>query len=261
MNIEEPNDLVLQKEAYILTGIVHPARADVNIPKVKCALAGMFINISGKLEFSCTKSLITATFVTDSKIENINELRNIIRNAVSIRVHYLGFILGCGYDVEIDRMIFPNGDVTVFGVDFPALRDHVQHSPLNLLKIENITGGISSPTVSLILSDFNIALRDPDNLPFYCYRCIEAAMQFFKKDGMSEKAGWELMHSQLNTERKRDGIDYIKNFSDSLRHGRLTNRTDQEGVEIVNKTWDILLKFFQFLSVNNNGKILQDPSS
>lgn len=247
MNIEEKNNLITEKEIYTFTGIVHPARADVTLPKERLTIKGIFPDnnsITGEFEFSCVKSLITATFLTDSIIENINYLRNIIKSAVSLRVHYLGFTLGCGYDVEIDRVLYPNGEVIVFGVDFPALQEKFKNKNLHELGVRNMAFKHASPYIGLILSDFNTALVDPISLPFYCYRCIEAIMQSFKVDCTKSEA-WKLMREKLHIE--RETINSIKDHGDLIRHAIRSSRTEQQNVEIVTKTWEIIFKFLQFL--------------
>lgn len=247
-------EMVNLKNKYIFTGIVHPARADVNIEKYKCYIKGVFVDINGEMECSCYRSIITIIFYTSSNIGDINEIRNMVRNTISIKVHYLGFILGCGYDVEIDRVVFPNGDVTIFGVDFPALHEYRNNPELKKLNQRNILGGNASPVVSIVLSDFNNALIDPINLPFNCYRCIESIMQFYKSENMESKDAWESMRSKLNIE--RSDIDMIKDYADSIRHGRIENRTDSDGVKIVTATWDMIFKFFKYLNAHNDGETL-----
>jgi hypothetical protein len=59
---------------YIFTGVVHPKRADVNLPVLKCEFKGMYNEIEGVAESSCLKSIITIKFESKSDSKAFNML-------------------------------------------------------------------------------------------------------------------------------------------------------------------------------------------
>jgi hypothetical protein len=46
---------------YIFTGITHPQRANITLPKLKCEFKEISQNMEGTVESSCINSIVTVT--------------------------------------------------------------------------------------------------------------------------------------------------------------------------------------------------------
>jgi hypothetical protein len=228
---------------YTLTGLIHPERADVNVSHTTIEFEGN----KGKLGFSIYKSKIAFTYQANEALspEEVNNLKLVAEENIRAVVDSLGFLIGCGYDVEIIQGIDNQHDGHfVFGVEEVYLKElnFIEQVPvLELITITNSEYGIY---LKRCFGDLRLAIRSSKDSPFYCYRAIECLMYYFKTDDITKKQAWEAFRNELNIDMTE--IMTIKDSSDPLRHGNPKERLDYDRRVLLSNTWGIVIKFIQF---------------
>src|SRR5690606_37610953 len=95
---------------YIVTGRVHPERADVSFQHVEMKLGS-----DGKASASCDSSQITIV-IDDPSIDGWITAHVAADDIANIFIGALGFSLGSGYSVELIQVTEEDGTPHVFGV-------------------------------------------------------------------------------------------------------------------------------------------------
>jgi hypothetical protein len=235
---------VSNKVQYTFFGKVHPERCMVSIPGLSAAVKTSDGEINGKLTYYISLSQITAILVCDKQVQNVLTLKNFVEDWVRIAVDALGYILACGYDIEITEMIDSLGNSPiVFGVVIPAVQDSAKNAGVTFDSIMKVFKDIQSGYLQLCLADLREAIRVPRNTGFFCYRAIESLRQFFvhEKGAKNDKASWEMLRSELDID--KSNIDMIKRLADPVRHGGSVAISDSERSEVFKLTWGIVNKF------------------
>ena len=96
---------------YIFSGKVFPERADVNISQLNFIIKNEDAKIEGKVCTSIIASQIMAKFECKNKVENIYTLKNYIEDNIRLQVDILGYLIGCGYDIEITSVVEPSENI------------------------------------------------------------------------------------------------------------------------------------------------------
>lgn len=232
---------------YTLTGLIHPERADVNVSHTTIEFEGN----KGKVGFSIYKSKIAFTYQSNEALNSkgFNDLKLFAEDSVRAVIDSLGFLIGCGYDVEIIQGIDNKNDGhSVFGVEENYLKElnFIEEIPtIELIKITNSEFGIF---LKRCFGDLRLAIRSSKDSPFYCYRAIECLMHYFKSDDLSKKQAWEKFRNQLEV--SLDDIMYIKDSSDPLRHGNPKEMSNYDREILLTSTWNIVFKFIKFSKTN-----------
>ncbi|MDP5191597.1 hypothetical protein [Rheinheimera baltica] len=231
------------KFTYTLTGLIHPERADVNVSHTTIEFEGN----EGKVGFSIYKSKIAFTYQSNRALnsEGFNKLKLFAEDNVRAVVDSLGFLIGCGYDVEIIQGIDNQHDChLVYGVEETYLKElnFIEQVPaMELIKIGNSEFGIF---IKRCFSDLRLAIRSSKDSPFYCYRAIECLMHYFKVDGIEKKKAWEEFRAMLDI--SLDDVMYIKDLSDPLRHGNPNEKLNYDRKLLLISTWEMVFKFIKF---------------
>lgn len=224
---------------YIVTGRVHPERADIRFGPIEWKIPDQ-----GRVLAQCDSSQVTILLELTS-IGDWATAYIAAEHFAIIVVGALGFSLGSGYSVELIQVTEENGTPHVFGVrptgDSPnQTLGFDPHEPIFnralLLANQNIF-------FRLALRDFLRAITDTHDCATYCYRAIESL-----KSAFVSKTGndcWDEMHAALDTDRAT--IDAtVKNFADPVRHGNWINAPATDGKtrwQMLQLTRQILLKF------------------
>jgi hypothetical protein len=197
---------------YIVTGRVHPERANVSFSTHSMDLDG-----GGIVSTSCDSSQVTVV-IDIPTIDGWISAHIAAEDFANIAVGALGFALGSGYSVEMIQVTEADGTPHVFGVrptgDTPELT--LGFNPHT--EIFNRALRISGQDLffRLAVRDYLRAIRDPNDCAFYCYRTIEALKSSFALKTGSD--GCQEMHKALLT--SRADIDAtITNFAAPVRHG------------------------------------------
>ena len=197
---------------YVITGRVHPERADISFGR-----AEMKLGTSGTAVASCDSSQISVV-LDDATIDGWLSAKVLAEDVATIMVGALGFSLGSGYWVELIQITEEDGTPHVFGV-----RPH-GGTPGETLGVEpqieifNRALRLSGQNVffRLALRDYLRAINEVADCATYCYRAIESIKaSFVFKTGVDS---WDQMHSALGTDRATIALT-IKDYADPTRHG------------------------------------------
>lgn len=86
---------------YTFFGKVLPERANVTISQIAYRLIQPDTGIDGNLTVSIALSQVTVRFTASSEIADLFTLRNYVHDAIRVELDILGFVNGCGYELEI----------------------------------------------------------------------------------------------------------------------------------------------------------------
>jgi hypothetical protein len=239
---------------YTFTGVIHPERAAVSVSTTGWNLHGPTAGIDGRLAVTIAVSQVTALFESDTEVSDLATLRNHVSDAIRIAVDAVGFLNGCGYDVEIVQLVPPEGNVPiVFGVDIPALQTNPAELSRRFTELIELFGESRSSHLQRCLADLREAIRSPKDTGFFCYRGIESLRQFFVLElGVKgDKESWETLRKALGIDRAP--IDYVKEFADPVRHGKSKPISDAERAEVFRRTWEVVGRFIEFARAGYGG--------
>lgn len=241
-----------ERFTYSLSGKVLPERAVVNLPLVVRVLA------SGKgkmpedwdVVVSVVNSQIAATLTTASKIEDVEDMRERVEAVVRHCVDALGFLLACGYDVELTQVTAPDilGHI-VFGVDVRGVREKDDYTNAEILAgFQAIMqlGPDKQPWIRRALVDFREAIRSHEDAPFFSFRAIEDLRQrFVAGEDTDVKRTWGEMAVAL--ELSNDVKEYVwkelRPLAISIRHGTSAAVSRESRTKMLRVTWDLINRF------------------
>lgn len=227
---------------FLVTGRVHPERADVSFGRVELQLNG-----GGRAIAACEASQITVALDVPH-LDGWISANIMAGDIANILVGALGFSLGSGYSTEIVQVTEEDGTPHVFGVrpsgDSPGETLAVEPQ----LPVFNRAFRLSGRDVffRLALRDYLRALTDVTDCAMYCYRAIESIKSaFVSKTGFDR---WDDMHTALGTDRALI-TSTVKNFADTVRHGNWVNAAPTNKFErwkMLSLTRDILVKYLDY---------------
>jgi len=233
---------VIETCSIHFTGVVHPERANVNIAGLKLDLIG---DVRGEAFIAIECSQLRISIRTDNPID-ITTLRNSIQSLAGHVVNCLGFVLGCGYEVELIQLLKDEDGQVVFGVGYPALQERPPAVTFDRLLV--LIEGQFGVFLQRALGDFKDAIRRPHDSAFHCYRAIESVMQYFKaRDGVVDKGAWETMRAALSVE--KENLIKIKDLADPARHGGVAPIPSAERDFTVLTTQAIIERFAEHLTI------------
>jgi len=237
--------------SYTFLGKVLPERVNVSIPPLTLNIDYPDAEIKGIILLSIQLCQIYARFTSKKKVENILTLRNHVDTAIRIPVDNLGYLLGCGYDIEIDSMIDFSGKHTVFSV---GINDNVdefrKNRPREFPELLNLSSGQNGKYLQYCLSDLREAILQNKGAGFFCYRAIESlSLYFADSNGLpkeNKKEIWEKFRDSLDINREK--IDFILKFSKPVRHGDTIYISSDNMKKIFDYTYEIIDKYVIFAS-------------
>ena len=227
---------------YVVTGRVHPERADINFGRIEWQ-----IQAGGRAIASCEASQLTVALELPS-LDGWISAFIIADQLAHIVIGALGFALGSGYSVELIQVAEEDGTPHVFGVRPPGSAagqtlGFEPHGP-----IFNRAFQLSNRNIffRLALRDFLRAITDTTDCATYCFRAIESIKaSFVSKTGVDR---WDDMHAALGTDRASI-TDTIKDFADPIRHGNRVNAKTTDSVirwRMLEQTRGVLLKYLDY---------------
>ncbi|HIF9106476.1 hypothetical protein WAX88_20980 (plasmid) [Photobacterium damselae subsp. damselae] len=233
------------KFIHMLTGVVHPERADVNISPIH-----LYDEYGNHLIFSICKSRIACSIEGTEELDenSANNLRLLVDDKIRNIVDSLGFTIGCGYDVEIIQ-IYSLGDTSfshfISGVEEVSLKDLCKKEQISFSNIISLFNSDFGIYLNRSLSDLRLAIRSPQDTAFYCYRAIECLSHYFRHNGeLTKSQAWSMLRNSLKI--RKEDIIAIKDSADPIRHGNPLEENNSDRQEIMMNTWDITIKFIKF---------------
>jgi len=231
-------------------GRVYPERANVNITiPGPLTVSVPEIGLRFKATVSVGASQISALVETEEGDQDLLTLRNYLGDIVSAMTDALGYLSGCGYEIELTSVTFPDGRHEVFGVGIPILEEGKGDRPLTFRELFRLitSGRPSSFFLHRGFSDLRHAIRSSGNTAFFCFRAIEDMRRSFWKpeDGRHRRPSWERMAAALRI--GRGYIVPVKQWRDLQAHGEPKHMTDRERAEILQRTWRVMDRFCAYL--------------
>lgn len=227
---------------YIVTGRVHPERADVSFSRIPLGLQN-----GGSAVVSCDSSQITV-MLDMPHIDGWITAQITGEDIANILVGALGFSLGTGYSVEMMQVTEEDGTAHVFGVrpagDIPG--ENLGFTPHNDLFHRAFILSGKDVFFRLAVRDYLRAIRDVSDCATYCFRAIESIKCSFALQTSSD--GWKAMHTALGTDRESITTK-IKNFADPIRHGNWAaaqTTTSRQRWQMLCLTREILEKYLLY---------------
>lgn len=182
----------------------------------------------------------------DSNTEwNIFDLRNVVKIIVQNEIAIIGYLKGYAYEVEIRRILQSElGIDYVFGIDIPCIAERNKSiNPLEkITTIRKKIIGSDGIFLHRCFNDLVMAMKNPDDTGFYCYRAIESLREHctakFNINTNNLPLQWEKLREIAKCD--KETIIFIKEKADAVRHGGFTSITSEIREELFLKTWDIV---------------------
>lgn len=231
---------------YLLTGVVLPERAQISF-------GHPFQIMFEQGPIDVTASVINnqvAVWVTSTWPWEAHTLRNTIASHLTHQLAVAGFLVGNAYDLELTRITSPDQSVDyVFGIDIPCITEKMQgkYSPEAYSRILDKTTGPLGMLLNRCFTDLTLAMKHPMDTAFYCYRAIEALRHHCgATHGIAEKTPqWERFRQVCAIDREQ--IDQIRIQADGVRHGQVVTITNDQRMQLLMRTWDIVEKYIDAL--------------
>jgi hypothetical protein len=225
---------------YLVTGRIHPERANVFFSPVSMGLDG-----GGTATVSCDSSQLTVALV-HAAVDGWITAYLLAEDLTGIVIGSLGFALGSGYSAELIQVTEEDGTPHVFGVRPPN-----PNQPGQTLGFQphddvfNRALRLSGRDIfyRLAIRDFLQAINDAGDCATYCYRAVETIKSsFVHKTGRDR---WDDMHAALGTDRAAITAT-IKDYADPVRHGNWVNAKPTDKFirwKMLEMTRDILTRY------------------
>jgi hypothetical protein len=230
---------------YTFFGKVLPERANVTISQIAYRLIQPDSGIEGDLIVSIDLSQVTARFISGEEVVDLLTLRNYVHDAIRVELDILGYMNGCGYELEIIQVADSLGNPPViFGIGIPVLAN--QNRSIDFVKVMNLFQDNRGNYLRLCLADLREAIREPRDTGFFIYRAIEALMQSFRTDDSRKpkERAWQSLRSELSV--SEEDIRSLEKVATSFRHGDTRYIGDAEKCELFTIAWNIVDKYIQY---------------
>lgn len=224
---------------YVVTGRVHPERADISFSQIQWQLHG-----GGTATASCESSQITLVLDAPS-IDGWITAFVAGEQLAGIVVGALGFALGSSYSLELIQVIEDDGTPHVFGVRPTGSTPTETLGFKPHLPIFNRAFRLANRDIffRLALRDFLRAITETLDCASYCYRSIESIKSSFVAKTGTDR--WDDMHAALGTDRNSI-TTIVKDYADPVRHGNWVNAkatTSADRWKMLDLTRNVLAKY------------------
>jgi len=238
---------------YVLSGKVLPERADVNLRKPMAIniLPGRIIPEGSTVFVTVICSQISMVVHSRGEIADLQALAHECEGMCRMIVDCLGFLLTCGYDIEITQVSGAGGLHVVYGVQpadlrpIPFSNDNFQDIFERLVTVPQAY----QLAYRRALADYREAIRSFEDTAFFCYRAVEDLRQVFVENEQSKDIQtwdrlWEAMPS---VEHARSYVkDVIRPLATGNRHGGGALISSQQRLEMLERTSKIISAFIDW---------------
>ena len=236
---------------YHLQGVIHPRRAQIQ----DHPLGAKLIHVSSRNTASLRARILMnelSVWVETPDEWDIFDLRNVVRYLTQTDLALVGFLMGCAYTVEIVRVTCEALKIdVVYGVDIPCIANRKRELTFQvaLAQLKQLCVGRNGVYVQRCMNDLLLAMQQPEDTAFFCYRAIESlkthAMESRAEPPRSASIQWDCFRNAAGC--TREEIDSIKKDADPLRHSGdlLVKREDRE--VLLTQTWKIVEGYIQGL--------------
>lgn len=231
---------------YVFQGSILPNRANMDISdEVKTSITrGQH---QGEVTIHFEGADIIVEFDLEGDLVNILTFRNLVRNIVDSVVTPVCYLTGTNLSFELSSVRAPNEKTHTFGVSVPEVDGLDDPDSLfgELSRIMSLYDGDGGNYLRSSLRDYYLAMDSPLDTGFYCYRAIESLRQNFQTEGMSSGDAWPVLRDRLGID--KSDIMTVKELADDRRHGDIIDVPGQDREEILNLTWDMIMKYVDYL--------------
>jgi hypothetical protein len=245
-----------------LSGTLHPERAMLSVGNLEHEFLGLDGKKQGRIKFNIYNNQITAFVEWENDSEDIYTLRNITKAGVELITNVVGFLKGYAYDVEITKIFDGELDLSfVFGVQIPALEERNKDRDASTVNyIYPLCFDSEGVYLRRCLGDLGMAIKHPDDTPFYCFRALESLKQYFgyTTGAATDREQWEEMTKAIGG--KRDDVEPIRELAFPARHGVPKPVTDQMRKDAFFTTWNIVERFIDYRLTRSGSNFRLQPT-
>ena len=230
-------------QTYYFEGIVLPERAQLTLK-----FSGEVEHITSGLKVKVESSIVlnqVAVWVDVEEEWDIYDLRNVVRGFLQDELAVLGYLRGYAYDLEVKRVLNRAlGIDWVFGIEISCIEERNKSINIDdeLKSIHQKSLGREGVLLHRCFNDLIMAMKNPDDTGFYCYRAIESLRHhcIIKFDMPIDKkqVQWQKLREIAGCDEKN--IRDIQSSADAVRHGDVVAITAQDREALFMKTWDIV---------------------
>jgi hypothetical protein len=235
-------------DPYLFEGLILPERAQLSL-QFEVHFTHVTSGVAAKARVSVLLNQVAVWI--DSEVKwDIFDLRNVVKSILQNEIAVIGYLKGYAYEVEIRRVLHPGlGIDYVFGIDIPCIVERNKSIDLaaRIASIREKTTGAEGILLNRCFNDLVMAMKNPEDKGFYCYRAIESLRQHcivrFKLNTANKSAQWEKLREIAQCD--EDTIRYIKAAADPVRHGDFMSITSGDRKALFLKKWDIVDRYVE----------------
>lgn len=232
---------------YILKGLVLPERAAISIGPMEMKFSHPSTGFDATAKLNIVLNQITVWIYSDHEWD-IFDLRNVAEQLVTDILAVIGFLKGYAYDVEIRQIIKDDKNIDyVYGINIPCIEKRNENISFEkrLTELLTKTTGDNGVFIKRCLNDLIVAMKQPGDTGFYCFRAIETLRHYCKNRFHIEKEADQWKKVSEMSGYKKDYIDVVRRFAFPERHGDILPITSSDRQEIFMKTWDVVKGFLK----------------
>jgi hypothetical protein len=232
---------------YILKGLVLPERAIISVGPIEMKFFHPSTGYDANAKLNIVLNQITVWIYSEHEWD-IFDLRNVAEQLVSDILAVIGFLKGYAYDVEIRQIINDDKRIDyVYGINIPCIEKRNENIDFQkkLKEIMAKTSGDYGLFIKRCLNDLIMAMKQPGDTGFYCFRAIETLKHYCKKRFNLEKEPDQWKKIAEISGYDKDYMQVVRNFAFPERHGEILPITSNDRQEIFLKTWDVIERFLE----------------
>ena len=206
---------------YFFFGIVVPERADLTIQNAKRALMDVSGKQVGDIQIDIEHSQVLIVLNTELQRDFVT-LKNLAYEQARVFVNSASLFLGGGYDLDITKGVdVSSGKVETFAPRATPIVNFISsRQKLKINEVVKATYQTRGRHIECAIEDFSDGLRTQGrNAMFFFYRVFDSLRAFIGDlySITDDAYQWEKLRDI--TQISRHDIDFIKGFSDRVRHG------------------------------------------
>lgn len=233
-------------------GTVHPRRLPTNYTEQTLVIG--YVDSPGRLSLSyyIDKNDIYATAEFDEQMmageyADYSSLSGIVKESIQSKLNIGNVVNGTYCVAEIEYFEIDDEWKSVDLV-IPVIYYFEDNKEEKFSKIEECIrhSHVAQIYFHKILSDFNLAMKYPQDTGFFCYRAIELMAKYFCHSMTSsmKPKHTTLLLKHINVDRR--DFDLIKNNADPVRHGGTIPIPSTLRADIFSASWRFLDGFVDF---------------
>ncbi|WP_159068968.1 hypothetical protein [Burkholderia metallica] len=228
---------------YFLDGVVHPERAQIPDHHISAKFKHVVSGVDAKTDVRILMNQVAVWVETDVEW-NALDLRNAVRYMVQLEMDIVGFLLGHTYDVEIRRAICPEvGLDVVFGIDVPCIGELHRGVDLHarIAAMRPKLRGEPGVFLHRCLRDLIIAMKEPDDVAFHCYRAVESLRHHCiatrSLDPKDKATQWKTLREIAGCDESATRL--LEKAAQATRHGEPQVVPEADAVGLLTTAWAV----------------------